>query len=143
MKVQINFVTIANGIEKYYQVAYTAMDDSTLHRELKPLQMINNNYEKILLTMDYDIVPNHDGIKQINVLDWLLEEQKNSSQVTEVFYLAGAGLAFRSQTSCLLPTGRFRSLTHTSCVLFLPLGRRSLHFKSCQMLFKTKKTPVR
>ena len=80
MKVQINFVTIANGIEKYYQVAYTAMDDSTLHRELKPLQMINNNYEKILLTMDYDIVPNHDGIKQINVLDWLLEEQKNSSQ---------------------------------------------------------------
>lgn len=50
------------------------MDDSTLHRELKPLQMINNNYEKILLTMDYDIVPNHDGIKQINVLDWLQEE---------------------------------------------------------------------
>lgn len=93
MKVQINFVTIANGIEKYYQVAYTAMDDSTLHRELKPLQMINNNYEKILLTMDYDIVPNHDGIKQINVLDWLLEEQKNSSQVTEAFsFLAGAGL---------------------------------------------------
>lgn len=74
MKVQINFVTIANGIKKYYQVAYTAMDDSTLHRELKPLQMINNNYEKILLTMDYDIVPNLDGIKQINVLDWLLEE---------------------------------------------------------------------
>lgn len=63
MKVQINFVTIANGIKKYYQVAYTAMDDSTLHRELKPLQMINNNYEKILLTMDYDIVPNLDGIK--------------------------------------------------------------------------------
>lgn len=63
MKVQIDFVTIANGIKKYYQVAYTAMDDSTLHRELKPLQMINNNYEKILLTMDYDIVPNLDGIK--------------------------------------------------------------------------------
>lgn len=71
---EIDFVTITNGIEKYYQVAYTAMDDSTLNRELKPLQMINNNYEKILLTMDYDIVPNHDGIKQINVLDWLLEE---------------------------------------------------------------------
>lgn len=63
MKVQIDFVTIANGIKKYYQVAYTAMDDSTLHRELKHLQMINNNYEKILLTMDYDIVPNLDGIK--------------------------------------------------------------------------------
>ena len=58
---------------------------------------------------------------------------------TEAFsFLAGAGLAFRSQTSCLLPTGRFRSLTHTSCVLFLPLGRRSLHFKSCQICLKQK-----
>lgn len=71
---EIDFIVIKSGIETYYQVAYTVMDDATLERELKPLRSLNNHYEKYLLTLDYDLVTNHDGIKQVNVLNWLLKK---------------------------------------------------------------------
>ena len=56
------------------------------------------------------------------------------------------GLAFRSQTSCLLTTGRLHSLTATSCRLFAAPAARSLRFKSqsfqTENSFKIKKAPV-
>jgi len=72
-KYEIDFVAQkANDIE-YYQVAQTVVDNETLNRELKPLQSINDNYPKYILTMDN--VPNvsYNGINQKYVLDWLLE----------------------------------------------------------------------
>lgn len=57
----------------YYQVAATVMDENTLRRELEPLQKIQDNYPKILLTMDQiGAGANYEGIRQVNVLDWLL-----------------------------------------------------------------------
>lgn len=42
-------------------------------RELKPLQNIKDNYEKIILTKDNIFVNTDDnGIKILNVIDWLL-----------------------------------------------------------------------
>ena len=58
----------------YYQVALTTREDSTLQRELLPLKKINDNYPKYILTMDEDLDADFDGIKKINVIDWLLEE---------------------------------------------------------------------
>lgn len=44
---------------------------NTLKRELKPLESINDNYNKYIITLDYDTV-DHNGIKQISALDFLL-----------------------------------------------------------------------
>ena len=58
----------------YNQVAYSLKDadGSILARELRPLLSIKDHNPKFLLTMDYGPVVNHDGIRQVNVLDWLL-----------------------------------------------------------------------
>ena len=40
---------------------------------LRPLQMIPDNYEKIVLSMDRDFIKSYNGIKSLNLLDWLLD----------------------------------------------------------------------
>ena len=72
---EVDFVAIGDEGEEYYQVAYTVIDADgrTLERELAPLKAINDHNPKILLTMDYTPLTSHNGIKQINVLDWLLK----------------------------------------------------------------------
>ena len=72
---EVDFVAgNTDGIE-YYQVSASVLDENTLLRELEPLQKIPDNHPKYLLTLD-DIMPNtnHDGIRQINILDWLLNK---------------------------------------------------------------------
>ena len=61
------------GEIEYYQVAYTAKDESTLERELSPLKKIKDNYRKFLLTTD-DFEFNNDGIELLNIEQWLLKE---------------------------------------------------------------------
>jgi len=72
---EVDFVAQNAEGTTYFQVAASVLDDNTLRRELKPLQKINDNYPKILLTLD-EIIPNrdYDGIKYLNALDWLLHE---------------------------------------------------------------------
>jgi len=72
---EIDFVAIGDEGEEYYQVAYTVTDadGSTLARELAPLEAVNDHNPKYLLTMDNTPFTSHNGIKQINVLDWLLK----------------------------------------------------------------------
>lgn len=43
-------------------------------RELAPLQKINDNYEKIVLSMNTGMDSSYDGIKSINLIDWLILE---------------------------------------------------------------------
>lgn len=73
---EVDFIAIGEEGEEYYQVAYTVIDadGKTLQRELAPLDAIRDHNPKYLLTMDYGPVISHNGIKQINVLDWLLRE---------------------------------------------------------------------
>lgn len=71
---EINFVAVKNGVEEYYQISYTVEDKDVLKRELNPLNKINDNYEKFLITMDENSLILHDGIKQIYALDWLLDK---------------------------------------------------------------------
>ena len=59
----------------YYQVAYTTKDENTLARELRPLQTINDHNKKILLTTDTHEFDT-DGIKHINIINWLLENDR-------------------------------------------------------------------
>ena len=72
---EVDFVVIGDEGEEYYQVAYTVIDTGgeTLRRELAPLEAISDHNPKYLLTMDHTPLTSHNGIKQINVLDWLLK----------------------------------------------------------------------
>ena len=71
---EVDFVAVSDEGEEYYQVAYTVKDadGKTLERELRPLLSIRDHNPKHLLTMDYGAVVNHNGIRQTNVLDWLI-----------------------------------------------------------------------
>ncbi len=71
---EVDFVAInSKGIE-YYQVSETVIDENTLKRELRPLEMIKDHYPKYLLTKDFVPETTYNGIRKINVLDWLLEK---------------------------------------------------------------------
>lgn len=69
---EIDFVAQNHEGNLYMQVSASVRDKSTLERELKPLQSVKDNYPKLLLTLDDDPTVDFDGIKQINVLEWLL-----------------------------------------------------------------------
>ncbi len=71
---EVDFIAITPEGEEYYQVAYTVEIENTLERELAPLDAIKDHNPKCLLTMDFTPAASHNGIKQMNVLDWLLEE---------------------------------------------------------------------
>lgn len=71
---EVDFVAINEKGEEYYQVAYTVRDEKTLERELKPLNNIKDHNPKFLLTTDYAPYTSFNGIKQINVFDWLLDK---------------------------------------------------------------------
>ena len=60
-----------NGYTKYIQVAYTVKEQKTLERELAPFAKIPDFNERLLITMDYE-TGSHNGVKQINAIDWLL-----------------------------------------------------------------------
>jgi len=55
----------------YYQVSSTVREQKTLDRELAPFPKINNHFPKYLLTLDPE-EPTYDGVRQINVINWLL-----------------------------------------------------------------------
>jgi predicted AAA+ superfamily ATPase len=72
---EVDFVVMdRKGYISYYQVAYSVVDDKTLERELAPLRAINDSNAKYLLSADWDIDPVYDGIRKLNVMDWLLGE---------------------------------------------------------------------
>ena len=51
------------------------MDENVLQRELAPLRQIDDNYPKILLTLDEVFGEmNYDGIQKTNVLKWMLDQ---------------------------------------------------------------------
>ena len=69
---EVDFVAVRDKQTAYYQVSATVLDESTLKRELEPLMQIKDNYPKYLITLD-DFASDHDGITQINMIEWLSE----------------------------------------------------------------------
>lgn len=61
-----------DGYTQYIQVAYTVKERTTLERELSPFDRIPDYNERLLITMDYE-TGNHNGVKQINAIDWILK----------------------------------------------------------------------
>jgi len=70
---EIDFVATRHDETIYFQVTATMMAEESAARELRPLQIIADNYEKVVLSMDRTPMKDFDGIKSINLLDFLLE----------------------------------------------------------------------
>lgn len=68
---EIDFVAQKNGVLTYFQVTADMTNQSTFEREMMPLKNIKDNYEKNVLTLDKFSVGNYEGIKVINLIDWL------------------------------------------------------------------------
>lgn len=73
-RTEIDFIAKRNDVYTYIQVTASLVDENTFNREIRPLQQIEDNYEKIILTLDRYTLGNYEGIKVINIVDWLLEE---------------------------------------------------------------------
>lgn len=69
---EVDFVAENRDGLRYYQVALTVRDEKVLERELRSLQKTGDHYPKTLLTLDMDLETDYDGIRKVNVVDWLL-----------------------------------------------------------------------
>lgn len=70
---EVDFVAENPNEIIYYQVAKTISSEDVRNREIQSLESISDNYEKVILTMDKTIVNDYNGIKVINLIDWLLK----------------------------------------------------------------------
>lgn len=73
-RTEVDFIAKRNDVYTYIQVTASLVDENTFNREIRPLKQIEDNYEKIILTLDRYTLGNYEGIKVINIVDWLLEE---------------------------------------------------------------------
>ena len=70
---EVDFVATKADDKLYVQVTESMVSEEVRKRELSPLQKINVNYEKIVLSLDTGLDSSYDGIKSINVIDWLID----------------------------------------------------------------------
>ncbi len=68
---EIDFIATRQNSKEYYQVSMSALDDTVREREIIPLKKVDDNYPKYLLTLDF-VTGDYEGIKQVNIIDWLL-----------------------------------------------------------------------
>mgnify|MGYP000047874353 FL=1 len=71
---EVDFVAFKGADTEYYQVALSVLDEQTLKRELGALESVADHNPKFLITLDPFPVTSHNGIKQINALDWLVQK---------------------------------------------------------------------
>ncbi|MHC1771133.1 MAG: ATP-binding protein [Flexilinea sp.] len=71
---EVDFVAMNEKGFTYFQVAATVREETTLTRELRPLQKIPDNYPKYILTLDDDPIADYGGIRRMNALDFLMSE---------------------------------------------------------------------
>lgn len=69
---EVDFVAEKPDEKLYIQVTETMAGETTKERELRPLNQIPDNYEKIILSMDKSFIMSYEGIKLVNIIDFLL-----------------------------------------------------------------------
>lgn len=70
---EVDFVAQRRDERIYIQVAYLLADENVMKREFSPLEAIQDNYEKLVLTMDAAPDFNRSGIKKKYLPHFLLE----------------------------------------------------------------------
>ena len=71
---EVDFMAERQGKRAYYQVAASVLDEGTRERELRPLRAIRDAHEKTVLSMDRTFITDFDGIRNVNIIDFLLAE---------------------------------------------------------------------
>jgi predicted AAA+ superfamily ATPase len=71
-ELEVDFVAMDPSGRRYFQVAATVREQSTLERELASLRKIADHYPKVILTLDDDPDADYDGIRRTNALAWLM-----------------------------------------------------------------------
>ena len=71
---EVDFIAEKPDDKVYIQVTESMQSPETSERELRPLRLIPDNYEKTVLSMDRSFIHSYDGIKVENLIDWLLGE---------------------------------------------------------------------
>ena len=69
---EVDFIAEKPNEKLYIQVTEAMSSEEVRDRELRPLKLIQDNYEKIVLSMDKSYISSYEGIKAINLIDWLL-----------------------------------------------------------------------
>jgi len=75
---EVDFIATNETEKVYIQVAQTILNPDTLSRELKSFRGIKDNYPKLLITQDKTLNNDFQGIRHINILDFLLVEPHSS-----------------------------------------------------------------
>ena len=70
---EIDFVAEKHGVYTYFQVTADMTAKETFEREIRPFELLKDNYEKIVLTADRLTPGNYNGIIVKNIIDWLTE----------------------------------------------------------------------
>lgn len=71
---EVDFIATKADDKVYIQVTESMTSEEVRKRELAPLQKINDNYEKIVLSLNTGMDSSYEGIKSINLIDWLISE---------------------------------------------------------------------
>lgn len=69
---EVDFVASRKGEFQYIQVTADMTAEETFEREMRSLRLIKDNYEKMILTLDRYSVGNYEGIRVVNIIDWLM-----------------------------------------------------------------------
>lgn len=71
---EVDFVATKADDKLYIQVTESMMNEEVRKRELAPLQKINDNYEKMVLSLETGLDSSYEGIKSQGIVEWLLGE---------------------------------------------------------------------
>ena len=69
---EVDFIATKADEKIYVQVTESMTSEDVRQRELAPLQKINDNYEKIVLSLNTGMDSTYEGIRSINLIDWLI-----------------------------------------------------------------------
>lgn len=73
--IEIDFVAFKGTQITYFQVAESIKDTETFEREMKPLKNVRDFNQRFVITTDYDVNESYDGIRHLNILDFLLSKE--------------------------------------------------------------------
>ena len=71
---EVDFIATKADNKIYVQVTESMTSEDVRKCELSPLQKISDNYEKIILSLNPGMDSSYNGIKSINLIDWLISE---------------------------------------------------------------------
>ncbi|MCR5485399.1 MAG: ATP-binding protein [Clostridiales bacterium] len=72
---EVDFIATNANEKKYIQITESMLSEDVRMRELAPLQKIRDNYEKCILSLRPGFDDSYDGIRSLDLIDWLLEER--------------------------------------------------------------------